>query len=209
MTIKNYIPIQKWRSNQLIELKSGPIQQYADAQLYGPQPEAMLQAGKPSSTNNVTRIVVRKVSIWYCGYTAAPNLKHLASVPTTARISILVPPTMNSMTHWYIQPVIRCNKQNRDPSKSSSRGNGYARCMVLEPADAKFCAACIWHPRTGTPDPKTSRHRPQSRQHMLPTKRIVAVRVHAHNLSTIPKHRTTINVHPCTRDGSRRVLSYR
>jgi len=46
--------IQKWRLTRL-KLKSGPIQQYADAQLYGPQPEAMAQAGKPSSTNNVTR----------------------------------------------------------------------------------------------------------------------------------------------------------
>jgi len=57
------MPIKKWRANQLLKLKSGPIQQYADAQLYGPQREAMPPAGKPSSTNNVTRIVVRKVSI--------------------------------------------------------------------------------------------------------------------------------------------------
>jgi hypothetical protein len=99
--LSNNIPIKKWRANQL-KLTSGPIQFYVGAQLYGPQQEAMPQAGKPRCTNNVTRIVVRKVSINNTGGTAG-------AVPTTVHITI-VSTANNEFNDSFAHPVIRFDK---------------------------------------------------------------------------------------------------
>jgi hypothetical protein len=116
----------------------------------------MPQAGKPSSTNNITRYWGTAAAA--CSYKSEASGFSPNNCPH--QYSIVVAPTMNSMTHCLMQSSV-------STSKSSSSGNGYARCcMLLQPADAKFCLACIWHPRTGPPDPRTSKHRPQSQQHM-------------------------------------------